>query len=58
MRHNRELLLVRRRLVQACPILFGVILVNFLLLHAAPGDIADTLAGQSGGYLPVLADAA
>src|SRR5581483_9981386 len=38
-----------RRLVQAVPILIGIVVVNFLLLHLAPGDAVDVLAGEAGG---------
>jgi peptide/nickel transport system permease protein len=36
---------VARRLVQVVPILAGVVLVVFLLLHVAPGDPARNVAG-------------
>jgi peptide/nickel transport system permease protein len=36
-----------RRLLQAIPLLIGVIIINFLLLHAAPGEPTDYLIGQS-----------
>jgi peptide/nickel transport system permease protein len=40
------------RLLQAVPVLFGVVLVNFLLMQAAPGDLADVLAGEQGAATP------
>ncbi|MFO1318720.1 MAG: ABC transporter permease [Burkholderiales bacterium] len=37
------------RVVQAVPIIVGIAIFNFLLLHLAPGDAADVLAGEAGG---------
>src|SRR5260221_13893015 len=46
----RGLRLVRRRLLQAVPVLVFVILGTFLLLEIAPGDAVDAyLAGAGGG---------
>ena len=46
----RGLRLVRRRLLQAVPVLVVVILGTFLLLAMAPGDAVDAyLAGAGGG---------
>ncbi len=33
----------------AVALLFSVVLMNFLLLHAAPGDVAEAIAGATGG---------
>src|SRR5437762_1168365 len=41
-----------RRLAQGVVILLGIILVNFLLLHLAPGDLVDVLAGEAGAASP------
>lgn len=41
-----------RRLVQAVPIVLGIVLLNFLLLQLAPGDAADVLAGEAGSATP------
>ena len=38
-----------RRLLQAVPVVLGVIVLNFLLLQLAPGDAATVLAGEAGG---------
>lgn len=38
-----------RRLVQTVPVVVGVVIVNFLLLQLAPGDLATVLAGEAGG---------
>jgi peptide/nickel transport system permease protein len=37
------------RLFQAIPVVFGVVVLNFLLLQLAPGDAATVLAGEAGG---------
>ena len=39
-------LLVWRRLLQAVPLLVGVIVVNFLITHLAPGDPVQVLLGD------------
>lgn len=39
---------VLRRLLQAVPLLFGVLVVNFVLIHLAPGDPIYLLAGEGG----------
>jgi ABC-type dipeptide/oligopeptide/nickel transport system permease component len=36
------------RIVQAVPLLAGLLVLNFFLIHLAPGDPIYTLAGQSG----------
>lgn len=41
-----------RRIVQAVPIVLGIVLLNFLLLQLAPGDAADVLAGEAGSATP------
>jgi peptide/nickel transport system permease protein len=40
---------VFRRLLQAIPVILGVVVLNFLLLQLAPGDAATVLAGEAGG---------
>ena len=40
------------RLLQAVPVILGVIVLCFLLLQLAPGDLAEVLAGESGGASP------
>ncbi len=37
-----------RRLPRQLLVLFAILVFNFLLLHAAPGDLVDVLAGQAG----------
>ena len=39
---------VARRLLQALPLVLLLVVVNFVLIHAAPGDPIAYLAGQSG----------
>jgi peptide/nickel transport system permease protein len=45
----RLLRYVIRRLLQAIPVILGVVILNFLLLQLAPGDAATVLAGEAGG---------
>jgi len=45
----RLLRYVFRRLLQAIPVVLGVVILNFLLLQLAPGDAATVLAGEAGG---------
>jgi peptide/nickel transport system permease protein len=45
----RLLRYVVRRLLQAVPVILGVVVLNFLLLQLAPGDAATVLAGEAGG---------
>ncbi len=40
------------RLLQAVPVILGVTVLCFLLLQLAPGDLAEVLAGESGGASP------
>jgi peptide/nickel transport system permease protein len=53
----RPLLYALRRLLQAVPIVLGIVALNFLLLHLAPGDAATVLAGESGGAPPEYVEA-
>lgn len=43
---------VVRRLVQAVPVILSILALNFLLLHLAPGDAAQVLAGEAGSASP------
>ncbi|MEK9596030.1 MAG: ABC transporter permease [Rhodospirillaceae bacterium] len=38
-----------QRVGYAAVLLFAVLVLNFALMHLAPGDIADTIAGDMGG---------
>lgn len=40
---------ILRRLLQTVPVVLLVVIVNFLLLQLAPGDLATVLAGEAGG---------
>ena len=37
-----------RRLLQLIPVVLAIASFNFILIHLAPGDAADVIAGQSG----------
>jgi peptide/nickel transport system permease protein len=45
---KRILKVLRRTALQAVPTMFGILILNFLLLQLAPGDAADVMAGESG----------
>jgi peptide/nickel transport system permease protein len=40
------------RLLLAVPVVLGIVVLNFFLIHAAPGDAASVLAGESGAATP------
>nr|WP_288904216.1 ABC transporter permease [uncultured Sneathiella sp.] len=42
-------LMVARRLLHAFLLILAVLVLNFLLIHIAPGDPADVIAGEMGG---------
>jgi peptide/nickel transport system permease protein len=43
-----------RRLTHAFGLILAVLVLNFLLVHLAPGDPADTIAGEMGGTSPQI----
>ena len=43
---------VFRRLALALPTVLTIVVLNFALLHLAPGDAADVLAGEAGSATP------
>lgn len=43
---------VVRRLALAIPTILTIIVLNFALVHLAPGDAADVLAGEAGSATP------
>lgn len=45
----RFLASIGKRILYGAVVLFAVIVLNFLLIHAAPGDAADTIASAMGG---------
>jgi peptide/nickel transport system permease protein len=49
MRGMRLIRFIVTRLLQAVPVVLGVVVLNFLLLQLAPGDAATVLAGEAGG---------
>ncbi len=44
------------RLLIAVPVVLGIIVLNFFLIHLAPGDAASVLAGESGAATPEYMD--
>lgn len=46
--------LILYRLAQAVGMVLAVVVLNFLLIHGAPGDPVSTIAGASGGMTPEL----
>lgn len=46
---RRMLAVLRRTAIQAAPAVFGIVVLNFLLLQCLPGDAVDVLAAESGG---------
>ncbi len=42
------------RVLQGLALVFAVVVLNFVLVHAAPGDPVETIAGASGGMSPEL----
>jgi peptide/nickel transport system permease protein len=42
------------RVVQGLLLVLAVVVLNFVLVHAAPGDPVETIAGASGGMSPEL----
>ena len=40
------------RLLLAIPVVLGIVVLNFFLIHLAPGDAASVLAGESGAATP------
>ena len=40
------LLYVARRILQAIPLIFIIVIINFFLIHSAPGDPLLVLTGQ------------
>ncbi len=48
---------LRRSAAQVAFVLLGIALINFFLLHLAPGDAAQVLAGESGAATPEYMEA-
>ncbi|MEL6478559.1 MAG: ABC transporter permease [Pseudomonadota bacterium] len=49
---TRRLRYVVKRLLQAVPIIFAILVMNFFLLQLAEGDAVDVLAGEAGSATP------
>ena len=45
---------IAKRLGYAVALLFAVLVLNFTLLYLAPGDAAETIAGEAGGASPEM----
>ena len=41
-----------QRLLLALPVILGIVVLDFFLIHLAPGDAASVLAGESGAATP------
>jgi peptide/nickel transport system permease protein len=54
MRHRSALRLLCRRLLQLVPLLLGVVVVNFCLIHAAPGSLLDIMTAENQVTDPAL----
>ena len=44
------------RLLLAVPVVLGILVLNFFLIHLAPGDAASVLAGENGAATPEYMD--
>ena len=49
---TKALAYVARRSALAIPTILTIVVLNFALLHVAPGDAADVLAGEAGSATP------
>lgn len=43
---------ILKRLLQAIPVLFAIVVINFLVLQLADGDAVDVMAGEAGSATP------
>ena len=43
---------LKKRLLQVLPVVFGIALLNFMILQVAPGDVVDVMAGEAGAATP------
>jgi peptide/nickel transport system permease protein len=48
----RVFLLIARRVAWAAGLLLAVAVLNFSLIHMAPGDVVETIVGEMGGATP------
>ena len=49
---GRRLKFIIRRCLHAVPVIFGIVVVNFLLLQLMEGDAVDALAGEAASATP------
>jgi peptide/nickel transport system permease protein len=49
---KRLLKYIAWRLLLSVPVVLGIVVLNFFLIHLAPGDAASVLAGESGAATP------
>lgn len=49
---GRRLKFIIRRCLHAVPVIFGIVIVNFLLLQLMEGDAVDALAGEAASATP------
>ena len=52
-RSTAALRLLRRRLVQAVPLMLGVVVINFILIHLAPGSFLELMTAENQVSDPV-----
>lgn len=52
----KALLFLAKRAAQVIPSVLGIAILNFALLHMAPGDAAEIIAAQSGGATTEIVD--
>ena len=45
----RIALFIARRVAYAIGLLLAVAILNFTLIHIAPGDVVETIVGEMGG---------
>ena len=50
--------MVRRRLIAAVPVLFGVVTVAFAVVHLIPGDPVQVMLGTGGSFVDPVREAA
>ena len=47
---------IARRLLQLIPVVMVIVLMTYLLMRLAPGDLVDVIAGESGSATPEYMD--
>ncbi len=52
----KHLRVISRRLFNAIILILAVVILNFLLIHLAPGDPAEVIAGEMGGATQEMLD--